>query len=207
MHTENVVTNILHRIFTVKLVNYPTRATSGNMAGSPRQGRHQHWIRSTEHPLQACRFALLLLLRSSSFTFAVEVSCSNGSCGTAVVGVASGGDGGGGVDSLSQAYSYVVSLTTTATASAAGQLEASARNAITGKAEFKGDASAVLNSCVQALPHSGGTIFLRAGEYTLSDTIIVNRSSVEIRGERNCRTLSSISLLFLASLLFWRVPT
>jgi hypothetical protein len=48
---------------------------------------------------------------------------------------------------------------------------------------FTGPASTVLNAVVRALPHHGGTIFLTAGTYTLDAPIVIDRSSVEIRGE------------------------
>jgi hypothetical protein len=48
---------------------------------------------------------------------------------------------------------------------------------------FRGAVSTVLNAAVRALPHHGGTVFLTAGTYVLDEPIVIDRSSVEIRGE------------------------
>lgn len=61
-----------------------------------------------------------------------------------------------------------------------------ARSASTSAIEFVGEASDVINQCVQALPYpGGGTIFLRSGVYTLASPVVIDRSSVEIRGENS----------------------
>jgi hypothetical protein len=75
----------------------------------------------------------------------------------------------------SQAWSYVVTVDATTGAATA-----------TGRATLEphsGSPSRVLNSCVGSLPRSGGTIFLTAGTYLLDETVVIDRSSVEIRGE------------------------
>ena len=48
---------------------------------------------------------------------------------------------------------------------------------------FSGSPATVLNAAIRALPHSGGTIFVAAGTYLLDSTVVIDRSSVEIRGE------------------------
>eukprot|EP01045_Picozoa_sp_COSAG04_P038144 COSAG04_NODE_10081_length_805_cov_2.713881_1_plen_168_part_01 len=48
---------------------------------------------------------------------------------------------------------------------------------------FSGSPATVLNAAIRALPHSGGTIFLTAGTFVLDSTVVIDRSSVEIRGE------------------------
>ena len=48
---------------------------------------------------------------------------------------------------------------------------------------FSGSPATVLNAAIRALPHSGGTIFVAAGTYMLDSTVVIDRSSVEIRGE------------------------
>eukprot|EP00039_Didymoeca_costata_P000522 m.45970 g.45970 ORF g.45970 m.45970 type:complete len:373 (-) comp10317_c1_seq1:34-1152(-) len=58
-----------------------------------------------------------------------------------------------------------------------------ARNGTTGNMDYSGSPSFVLNSCIRGLPRHGGTLFLKAGIYNLSETVVIDRSSVEIRGE------------------------
>ena len=76
-----------------------------------------------------------------------------------------------------QPWSYVVTVdTTTNTASANGRDTAVLP-------PFHGPPSMVLNAAVRALPHHGGTVFLTAGTYVLDAPVVIDRSSVEIRGE------------------------
>lgn len=82
----------------------------------------------------------------------------------------SGGGGGGG----GQGWSYVVSIK-------AGV--ASARNGSTGDVDFEGPADQVINWAIAGLPRRGGTVFLRGGAYRLLSPVVIDRSSVELRGE------------------------
>eukprot|EP01079_Euglenida_sp_SAG-EU17-18_P002346 gene2346-3172_t len=72
-------------------------------------------------------------------------------------------------------WSYVVSPLPDGTAAAV--------NASTGDAEFIGPPSSVLNSAIAALPRGGGTVFLTRGRYIFDAPVVVDRSSVEVRGE------------------------
>lgn len=83
------------------------------------------------------------------------------------------GNVGGGNDG--QAWSYVLGVGPNGTVWA--------RSAALAAVEFTGKPSSVINRCIAALPHSGGTLFLRAGVYTLESPIVIDRSSVELRGE------------------------
>ena len=74
-----------------------------------------------------------------------------------------------------QAFSYLVAVSDASGATATAVPRTG--NNITGVT------ADVLNAAIQALPHHGGTIFLTAGTYVLNRTVVIDRSSVEIRGE------------------------
>ncbi len=58
-----------------------------------------------------------------------------------------------------------------------------AKNGTTGKIDFQGtDAATVINSAISMLS-IGGKIFIRAGDYSISSTININKSSIIIEGE------------------------
>jgi hypothetical protein len=73
-----------------------------------------------------------------------------------------------------QAFSYLVSVAHDGTTAMA--------HPRTGDS-ITGATSEVLNAAIKALPHHGGTIFLTGGTYILKQTVVIDRSSVEIRGE------------------------
>jgi len=59
-----------------------------------------------------------------------------------------------------------------------------AKNGLTGQIEFwSKDASEVIESAKNALPRSGGLIYLKRGVYTLTNTINLDKFGVTLRGE------------------------
>jgi hypothetical protein len=81
-----------------------------------------------------------------------------------------------------QAWSYLLD-------NSAGINQTRAINGTTGMVEFIGDTTTVLQSAVDGLPRSGGTVFLKSGVYELTSTVVINKNSVEVRGENSAGDL------------------
>ena len=60
-----------------------------------------------------------------------------------------------------------------------------AKNGRTGQIEFEdSDASTVINNAIDALPSEhGGRIFIKAGKYIITDTIVIDKTHVQLCGE------------------------
>ncbi|RLC68525.1 MAG: hypothetical protein DRI26_10025 [Chloroflexi bacterium] len=64
-----------------------------------------------------------------------------------------------------------------------------AKNCSSGEIEFSGtDAATVIQQAIDALPNSGGRIFIKAGEYIISSAIQINKNYITIEGESPINT-------------------